>query len=327
MKKLNKIVLLLVLVVALVMGLVTYQKSQNSDSSNAAGAINLDASGCTSIEVYDEQTGECTYECDTDQECDKKAQLVEEELNNYFEDATSKLDKTPANETDSEKNAKTYAFNGSSFTPQLETPEEKEVWGYFYAIADAGFVKEYIANVSFYNDGASDTAAHVIQNDADSSKWNLSVNMAFASDKKELIFTLVHEYAHIFSLNKTAIDRNVTGTCPRLQIAEGCALEGSVISKFNSAFWSNIDADPDNGEFGKYYQSSPADFVSEYAGTNAVEDFAETFAYATLRKNDSVATGGVSKIAFAEQEPSTKKESTRIVAELGQSLVRKKLIK
>jgi hypothetical protein len=308
-------------------GLVTYQINKKTESNSTVSTVTSDSSGCTSIEMYDEKTGECTYECDTDQECASKAQLIEEELNNYFEDATSKIDKTPVDKTDSEKNSKVYEFNGSSFTPLLETPEQKEAWSYFYAIADANFVKEYIASVGFYNDAASDTAAHVNQNDTDSSKWDLSVNLAFASDKKELIFTLVHEYAHIFSLNKTAVDGNVTGTCPRLQISEGCALEGSVISKFNSTFWNNIDADPNNGEFGKYYQTNPADFVSEYAGTNAVEDFAETFAYATLKKNGSVASGGASKLAFIERESLAKKESTRIIAELGQSLARNKILK
>ena len=283
---------------------------------------------CTSIEKYDAIRGQCYYECDTDEECAKKEALVEAELNSYFESTKSKVDisngsvSTPKKE----ESAVQHTYNNGRFSPEISDNSEKEIWGYFLTIAGADFAKQNITKVSFYNDKDSDTSAAVNQDEQDSSKWDLSVNLAHKDDTKELLMTLVHEYAHIYSLNSAEVDGKVANSCPHLSISEGCAKDGSMINQFNKKFWANLNADANSEEFGKYYAANPDNFTSEYAATNTIEDFAETFAYATLKNTQKYPESAKSKVAFMEGNPKINANMSRIRAELGQALVRSKQI-
>lgn len=86
----------------------------------------------------------------------------------------------------------------------------------------------------------------------------------------EILHTIVHEFAHILSLDADEITPLDNGSiCQTHQpwIAH-CARPGSVIEAYRQRFWPG----------GQALSRRDAAFVSSYAQTNVEEDFAETFA-------------------------------------------------
>jgi hypothetical protein len=83
----------------------------------------------------------------------------------------------------------------------------------------------------------SDTLAYVSPDPDAPGRWTLAANEAFADDRDLLTSTLVHEFAHVLSLNTTEIDAD-SGPCPTLAVSEGCARAGSAILDFQRQFWA-----------------------------------------------------------------------------------------
>lgn len=238
-------------------------------------------------------------------------------------DTETIVTKVSPNDEELEKNdipivgEQSYAVNDGEISPAIENAAGRRAVEYFEAIAGDNF-DEYINEIILMSDESTDEEASVITSDTDPVKWVLRINLAFSGKeeaKKDMIYNLVHEYAHIFSLNDTQVDGFIEGACPALEISEGCANPGSYIDDFENAFWLDLNADPNSEEFGGYYEDHEDDFVSEYAATNVIEDFAETFAHYTLKKSnkdgwsDSLAVG---KIFFMADNPEIKAEVNRI---------------
>lgn len=286
------------------------------------------AADCTSVEKYDVDTQSCYYECDTDEECAAIETQIDKELNEYFDTATTKA---PKNQSSSDSEASsddrnTFIFSGGRFSPTITDKNQSKYTKAFVSIAGANFANSYLNQISFFDDSSNDSSASVVQDEQNPTKWNLEINMAFADNEQEMLMTLVHEYAHVFSLNKEQVNGDVTGACPRLSISEGCTNQGSFINEFNSQFWTALKADPDSNDFGKYYSGREDDFVSEYAATNALEDFAETFAYATLKDTSDLKGIAAQKVAFMQQDPIIKKRTSEIKASLAVDLRARKVL-
>ena len=164
------------------------------------------------------------------------------------------------------------------------------------AVGDAGdiwtlfvdLVTEPVAGATFStylvgDASESDTLAYVSRDEEDAALWTLAANAAYASDTDQLLQTLVHEYAHVLSLNIDEVDPD-DADCATLALSEGCALPDSLIYAFQTDFWDAYGPDapgPDNTDDEvayEFYEAHEEDFVSDYAATNVTEDFAETFA-------------------------------------------------
>lgn len=105
----------------------------------------------------------------------------------------------------------------------------------------------------------------------------------YADDSDTLLQALIHEYAHVLSLNVDQVPE-ASGSCETLELSEGCALPTSFIDDFQVEFWVAYGEDapgPDNDDADvayAFYETHEEDFVSDYAATNVTEDFAESFA-------------------------------------------------
>lgn len=259
----------------------------------------LSPEDCTSYESYDNWTGSCYFECDTDAECDAIQQKVDAELDQYFDGSTAKLsqtertDKQPVtgdgqpvdqydlSNTGSDTSGVVYTITADQTLSPSPSSRDLSLWQLFGKVAGRDDIKKWLVSFEVFNDANNDTAASVWASQVAPGKWHMNVNAAFTDDRKDLIHTMVHEYGHIVTLNNSQVDGQVTGTCPVIQISEGCTVQGTVISQFYQSFW----LDYDNPESQADYDQSR--FVSDYATTNLSEDVAESFSHFVLRPRPS----------------------------------------
>lgn len=196
------------------------------------------------------------------------------------------------------------------------------IWELYARIATREYAATMMSSYRVGNAPDSDTLAYVSPDPDAPGRWTLAANEAFADDRDLLTSTLVHEFAHVLSLNTTEIDAD-SGPCPTLAVSEGCARAGSAILDFQRQFWAAYaDApNPDNDDSAvadAFYAAHEADFVSAYAATNVVEDFAETFMTYVLETAPADASSPIgAKMAFFDAHPSWAAQATRIRTALG----------
>lgn len=318
----------MVLVVGLIYFLAFRLSANNpvtTNSSSSSSQSDLTAQDCTKFEQYDPVSKECFYECDTDAECDGIAKLIEDELYGFFDQA--KLS-TPHDQKSKEKPTQenTYAIVQASPQPTIVEQTKQQVWDYFVTIATPEFIRNYLTQLSFFDNKEDTTMASVNQNSENQELWDLSVNMSFADDKDQLLYTLVHEFYHVLTLNKTQVELS-TSSCPTLKLSEGCVKPATPLQQFYERFWSAINADPDANNFGEHYVGREEQFVTEYAGTNPIEDFAETLTHYTLKNTSSLSNLALEKIRFVDSFPELKSTATKIKANLGNELVKSRQLK
>ncbi|HZG77722.1 MAG TPA: stalk domain-containing protein [Paenibacillus sp.] len=207
---------------------------------------------------------------------------------------------------DEETHLATYDIRGASLTnrqvekvdaelAQLRDDEETqlELWNLFRSIIPAE-ARGDVAQFGFFTDGVDGTLAYVVQLEEDPTRWSVNVDLQDAYDLPMLAATLVHEYAHVASLNERQlsldfIDQYVNG-CSTLELSEGCAKEDSYLYGFYEAYWTDLyeewesavgwEADEDAAY--EFYESYEDLFVNDYAATSVLEDFAESFSYFVL---------------------------------------------
>ncbi|MFJ4037847.1 NADH:ubiquinone oxidoreductase subunit 4 (chain M) [Microbacterium sp. NPDC090007] len=185
-------------------------------------------------------------------------------------------------------------------------PDERaqRVWDEFIRVATPEFVRTNVTGYRVGDDGTSDTLAYVVSDDDDPTRWVFAANLAFADDPRLLLTTLVHEYAHLLSLGVDDVDRDAE-TCDTEWSGAGCLSADADLQVFADRFWAVYDDAPardnvDADVAAEFYAAHEADFVSDYAATNASEDFAETFATFVLEPEivgDSVLADKIASFA------------------------------
>lgn len=175
----------------------------------------------------------------------------------------------------------TYAVDADAGLSPQPDARAREVWDMFVKIVTPEVAGSTIWDFQVGDSDATDLQAYVVQTD-DPSLWTLAANLAYADDPDLLLATLVHEYAHILSLSPGQTDPDAS-TCDTVELDEGCAEPSSAIWAFDQEFWSSYGSDapdPANADADlawEFYLANEEDFVSDYAATNVVEDFAESF--------------------------------------------------
>lgn len=158
----------------------------------------------------------------------------------------------------------------------------QHVWELFLAIATPEFVAGRVIEYHVADDAASNYFAEVAASKEDNDRWKLVVNLGTADERRQLIETLVHELAHLVSLDSSQLDDQVSEGCT-IKLEGGWARDDSMIWKFHQAFWSGYGNDaphPDNHDLEiaiTFEKTHEGEFVSDWAAMNVVEDFAESF--------------------------------------------------
>ncbi|PID52596.1 MAG: hypothetical protein CR972_01170 [Candidatus Moraniibacteriota bacterium] len=130
-----------------------------------------------------------------------------------------------------------------------------------------------------------DTFAYVTTNSDNPRRWDIVVAMdAFHDGEKEVVYTLIHEFSHIVTLNYSQMQENENTLCHNFIVQEGCLQNDAYLNTFYNTFWKNqFDVYTQNRE--NNYQKNPNAFVTEYAATNPEEDIAESFASFVFHPN------------------------------------------
>ena len=180
------------------------------------------------------------------------------------------------------------------------------VWDTFTRVVTPEFAATVMAQYRVGDAPNSDTLAYVFQ-DENPEQWILAANLATSTVDSDLIATLVHEYAHLITLDGTQMDTQVA-SCDTLDLDEGCAGDASYLWTFEKQFWSAYTDAPDAANTDaavadEFYRAHEDDFVSDYAATSVVEDIAESFMTFVLEDQPSGDSVVARKLDFFWQYP------------------------
>lgn len=148
-----------------------------------------------------------------------------------------------------------------------------------------------------YSDGKDETLAYVNYIDDKASRWYMaidiedSINMEDNSLKEDFYFTIVHELAHIITLNDTQAIYNSEPSFGKYFEEDISFNEDSYLNEFYNRFWtysideSRIIQNLDNEDIRyKFFLRHENSFVTDYAATSPSEDIAESFAYFVINE-------------------------------------------
>lgn len=227
---------------------------------------------------------------------------------------------------------------------QDDSETQQKLWTYFVQLIppdQRALLTQYVV----FTDGPEETLAFVTADTADPSKWILAVDIADGGNVQDLTFTLVHEFAHLLTLNNQQVPADyelaadpenqdlfdeAVAACPTYFPGEGCSNPNSYINAFFERFWGDNYADwqqidllqyEDNEEYtaalDQFYVDNEDEFVSDYAATNPGEDIAESFATFVLKPAPTGDTLADQKVAFFYDYP----ELVKLRAEISGRLV------
>lgn len=213
-----------------------------------------------------------------------------------------------------EKNVKSY--------------EDYRIWSMFAAIAGKDSIKKNIGAYATYRVPEVPVYAFVTRVvGAKEPSWILAVNANGANFnsntwQRDMAITLLHEYGHILTMNKTQVDngKRAAALCKKTVFVEtriaGCSTKKSYLNAFVKKFWTQeeLDASLEASAKGSdsFYRANRSSFVTKYAASNAIEDIAESFADFVLRKKPTGTTEKDLKILFFYDYPELVKERARI---------------
>ncbi|MFM2414746.1 MAG: hypothetical protein RI911_439 [Candidatus Parcubacteria bacterium] len=305
--------------------------SEMFDDTEEDGYIyETDASGpeeCSSLEEYDEEAGVCYFECDNEEECAAIEADIDEELgaleDEYTESAGSFKESEPGEGPSVVTSYQVNADETITLKSGIQSPRHAEIWRLFARISPDSFTKAYVETFEIADDSSDDTLAYVHDEDGNA-LWSVGVNLgAFGQEgKREDVLTLVHEFAHIVTLNQTQIVHAECGIT--YDTGDGCAKAGSYLNTFVQKFWPGQDrALALNGT--NLFERSPQRFPTEYAASSPEEDIAESFALFVLGDGSTVPqTIAEQKVAFFKDYPELVQLRASIRKGLGSIMLERK---
>jgi hypothetical protein len=174
-----------------------------------------------------------------------------------------------------------YSVNDDGTLDPAADGLTEHVWDLFERVVTPEFAAQVMTQYRVGDAPKSDTLAYVYQDD-DPDYWILAANLATSGNDADLIATLVHEYAHILTLDDGSQLDQHADSCDTLDLSEGCAVDASYLWSFQQQFWSAYTGAPDDENSDEdvaydFYLAHEDDFVSDYAATNVVEDIAESY--------------------------------------------------
>lgn len=202
--------------------------------------------------------------------------------------------------------------------------EDYRIWNIFNNIVGEDFVDEYIYRYATYRFSDTGVLGFVQLLGDKEPAWGLAINAQasnFSSKKwtKDLVSVLIHEYAHILTLNADQINFRIKKqySCNNYVSVEGCARSNSYLNAFVDNFWEAEDL-KHSSSYASYYKEHPDDFITEYAAKRPEEDMAESFTQFVLYSKPTGDTKKDQKILFFYDYPELVKIRTHIRNEVKQ---------
>jgi hypothetical protein len=307
----KRIKLLLAIVVILAFCLISivltfiYLLSQSDSTSDNELSVDFDNNGCLEFEEYDQETDECVYYCESDEECEQ----IEKFYDNLFADDYSdySLENLNSDKESSQEDENIIASYDIDDNKTLISNNKDHLllWNFSTKLFDNIDAFDMVNQFTIFSDGKDETLAYVEQTSDDLSTWTLGIDIEDFVDQgkiindKDLTATLIHELSHIISLNNLQIDAfEDNALCNTLYIDEGCLANNSYLYDFYNNFWkgqkyndfqtalNSCDDEAECKELEDFYYQYEDHFVTDYASTNIVEDIAESFTYFVITPNN-----------------------------------------
>ncbi len=240
-------------------------------------------------------------------------------------------------EQGAEFNLVIYKVNGDEITDPtvLYVPseyhkyqEDKEahlrIWKFYVAIIPPELRKQ-VNEFIIFTDGPEGTNAWVNPSPTKPEYWQVGFDLLDSDYPLFLADTLVHETAHVLTLNTSQIpsdqDRyylydpkqNLVPDCEQYAVDGSCSLPDSYINLFYQKFWKESYAEwweikeeaQAQETFDEYleameqfYDNHSDWFINDYAATSVEEDMAESFAFFALNPRPSGDSIYEQKVAF-----------------------------
>lgn len=176
-----------------------------------------------------------------------------------------------------------YQVSGQDLAYQNDVARHQELWGYTKDVVPTSH-RNYMNEFMIYNGSITGSAGYVYETKQDLSTWQMGLAINFADDQNELLYTIIHEFGHILTLNNTQVNSNVSSNaCANYFTGEGCSQSTSFINKLYNLGWDDIwteyqQAQNSETALQAFYDRHRDRFVTNYAATNPGEDIAEVFA-------------------------------------------------
>lgn len=193
------------------------------------------------------------------------------------------------------------------FTSELDS-SDLLLWNVVESLSPSLELTKQIGELVVYYDYEDSSSASVQSINDDNSLWSIEINYAAVEDFEEFVPTVIHEYAHILSLQDSQTvsvneASDISQSCATLLLAEGCLSNDSYLNGFYKSFWSALPEEESTrekslNEAASYFEMNQNDFVSEYATTNTIEDFAESYRSFVLDDRSTKETVASMKINF-----------------------------
>ena len=208
---------------------------------------------------------------------------------------------------------------------QLDSRASHEhIWNYFKALIPAQD-RSYVTEFSILSDGRNNILAGVSPKYDNPREWTLKADVVDADNSFSLVYSLLHEYGHLLTLNASQVPPNeliffhpgnkafyeqAVATCPQYFTGEGCSNPDSYINEFFNLFWRSSYADWQNiGDtpgheaekdlWFDFYKGHEDQFLTSYAATSPEEDIAESWVHFLLSpKPDSTSVANQKILIF-----------------------------
>lgn len=178
----------------------------------------------------------------------------------------------------------------------------QEIWTRFtQSIPQA--IHKNVTQFVLYTDGQRGSLGYVQQMAYGSPNWRLAVDYKDAVTNPTILYaTLVHESAHLISLQNTEKSTVSASACKTVTVYSECMKNNSLLHHFYKEFWQGKTM-KDWEKYGKanrsaFYNNYKASFVNSYAATSISEDFAETFTHFVFSKKPAATTIQNKKIRY-----------------------------
>ncbi|MEM7028760.1 MAG: hypothetical protein AAF629_04140 [Chloroflexota bacterium] len=306
---------------------------------------------CLPGESYDPEEAVCYIECESDLECQLLEGEIYDRLAGYFDEAfgghrsgsDGRVSEGEADYEDELPSIARYELNEQLDLVLIEVDEagveqahtlkesHQAIWLFTRQILPKKVLREEVREFHVFTDGADNTLAYVSPLVDDPNLWQFAIDIEDAgspdqlSQQQDFIHTLIHEFAHIITLENDQVPPDLSITeeereegvpsptelaCETFFTGEGCAKEQSYINLFFDRFWGDIydelyeidevaETDEEYEEMLEdFYLDYQDRFVTEYASTNPGEDIAESFTFFVLKDKPDGAIIAEEKVRF-----------------------------
>ncbi len=165
--------------------------------------------------------------------------------------------------------------------------------------------REMLTEISWYDTGEDALLAVGVAGD-DGTEASLLISDNVGNYGPSLKKTLIHEFAHMFTLDDTQMEidadlvysedeeqwERAADECSTMFVNPGCLIENSYLYVFYEEFWEDVSDEyeaidwEDERSYEEFFFDHEERFYNSYQGTSVVEDIADSFSFFVMQPSE-----------------------------------------